>query len=85
MDSEYLFIEAYLVPTGNGLNAMKAARKIAKDDGTRISLTFSDLAMVKYFHSNMHEIVDGGLDLLFANMERGTNFYRCRINGWCDP
>ena len=74
MDSEYLFMEGYLVSTNNGVNAMKAARKIAKEAGTRISLTFSDPAMVKYFGSNMHEIVDGGLDLLFANMEEAQIF-----------
>ena len=74
MDSEYLFMKGYLVSTENVINVMKAARKIAKYAGKCISLTFSDPAMVKYFGSNMHEIVNGGLDLLFANMEEAQIF-----------
>lgn len=68
-DSKYLFMEGFLVSSETGLVAMKEAKKIAEAKGTKVSLTFSDPSMVKYFRDQMIEVVGGGVDLLFCNIE----------------
>lgn len=68
-DSEYLYIEGYLVTSENGQDAMKYAKKLAEDNGVKTALTFSDPSMVKYFKEPMESIVGEGVDLLFCNEE----------------
>lgn len=73
-NSEYLFIEGYLVTSPTGLEAMKAAKKIAEENGVKVSLTFSDPSMVKYFRDQMQDVVDPSVDLLFCNEEEAMLF-----------
>jgi len=68
-NSEYIYLEGYLVASPKGLEAMKAARKIAERNKVSIALTFSDPSMVKYFSKQMQEIVGASVDLLFCNEE----------------
>lgn len=68
-NSEYLYIEGYLVTSENGLDAMKYAKKIAEDNGVRTALTFSDPSMVKYFREPMESVIGSSVDLLFCNEE----------------
>lgn len=67
--SRYLFMEGFLVSSQAGLVAMKEAKRIACENGVKVSLTFSDPSMVKYFKSQIAEIVEKGVDLLFCNVE----------------
>lgn len=67
--SEYIYLEGYLVASPKGLEAMKTAKKIAERSGVQVSLTFSDPSMVKYFPNQMKEIVGASVDLLFCNDE----------------
>ncbi len=68
-DSEYLYIEGYLVTSENGQDAMKHAKKVAEENGIKTALTFSDPSMVKYFKEQMELVVGAGVDLLFCNEE----------------
>lgn len=68
-DSEYLYIEGYLVTSENGLEAMKHSKKLAEENGVKTALTFSDPSMVKYFKEAMQSVVGSGVDLLFCNEE----------------
>ncbi|MFY0689043.1 MAG: adenosine kinase [Cyclobacteriaceae bacterium] len=72
--SEYLFIEGYLVSSETGFEAMKEAKRIAAENNVKVSLTFSDPSMVKYFRGQMSEIVGSGVDLLFCNEEEAQLF-----------
>ncbi|MDQ8203543.1 adenosine kinase [Pelagicoccus sp. SDUM812003] len=74
LDSEYLYIEGYLVTSDNGREAMKSAKAIAQQSGVKVALTFSDPAMVKYFGDGMKEVVGDGVDLLFCNEEEAMIF-----------
>lgn len=69
VNAQYLFIEGYLVTSESGRAAMKHAKKLAEANGVKVSLTFSDPSMVKYFKSEMEEIVGASVDLLFCNEE----------------
>src|SRR5690554_587330 len=68
-DTEYLYIEGYLVTSPNGREAMKHAKKIAEENRTKVALTFSDPSMVKYFKDGFDEVIGASVDLLFANEE----------------
>jgi len=72
--SQYLFIEGYLVTSPTGMEAMMKAKKIAQENGVKVSLTFSDPSMVKYFKDQMSEIVGEYVDLLFCNEEEAMLF-----------
>lgn len=77
-NSRYLYMEGYLVASPKGLEAMKEAKKLAEHHKVSVALTFSDPSMVKYFSTQMQEIVGASVDLLFCNEEEamiytGTN------------
>lgn len=73
-NSSYLYLEGYLVSSPKGLDAMKVAKKIAEKSKMNVALTFSDPSMVKYFSSQMREIVGASVDLLFCNEEEAMIF-----------
>ena len=68
-NSEYLYIEGYLVTGDASREAMKDAKEIAEANSVKTALTFSDPSMVKYFKEQMTDVVGDGVDLLFCNEE----------------
>lgn len=73
-NSSYVYLEGYLVASPKGLEAMKAAKKIAEKNKVSTALTFSDASMVKYFSNQMNEVVGASVDLLFCNEEEALIF-----------
>jgi sugar/nucleoside kinase (ribokinase family) len=73
-NSNYLYLEGYLVPSPKGLDAMMEAKKIAEQNNVKVALTFSDPSMTKYFSKQMEEIVGASVDLLFCNEEEAMIF-----------
>jgi sugar/nucleoside kinase (ribokinase family) len=73
-DSAYVYLEGYLVASPKGLEAMKAAKRLAERHKVSTALTFSDPSMVKYFAKQMEEIVGASVDLLFCNDEEAMIF-----------
>lgn len=72
--SEYIYLEGYLVASPKGLEAMKEAKKIAERNKVSVALTFSDPSMVKYFSTQMKEVVGASVDLLFCNDEEAMTY-----------
>ncbi|PIB37206.1 sugar kinase [Reichenbachiella sp. 5M10] len=68
-NSTYIYSEGYLVPSQSGRDAMKKGMEIARANGVKVSLSFSDPSMVKFFNDEMKEVVGDGVDLLFCNEE----------------
>ncbi|MFK7830515.1 MAG: adenosine kinase [Congregibacter sp.] len=66
-DSDYLYIEGYLVSSVTGLAAAVRAREIAEEAGVPVALSFSDPGMVEHFPEQFKQIVGNGVDLVFAN------------------
>ncbi len=66
-NSEYLYIEGYLVASPTGQQAALAAREMAHQAGVKTTLSLSDLNMVQFFKSNLLEIIGSGIDFIFAN------------------
>jgi sugar/nucleoside kinase (ribokinase family) len=66
-DSEYLYIEGYLVSSPTGLAAAVRAREIAQEAGVPVAVSFSDPGMVQHFPEQFRQIIGDGVDLIFAN------------------
>ena len=66
-DSEFLYIEGYLVTSETGRAAAIRAREIAEDAGVPVALSFSDPGMVEHFRGGLEEMVGDGVDLIFSN------------------
>lgn len=67
IDSEYLYIEGYLVTSPTGRQACIDAKKIAEENSVKTVLTLSDPGMVQFFRGGLEEMIGDGVDLLFAN------------------
>ena len=67
--ANYLYMEGYLATSDSGREAAIEARKLARQLDTRIVLTFSDPAMVKFFKPQINEMLGEQVDLLFCNEE----------------
>lgn len=68
-DSQYVYIEGYLVPETNARAAAVKARHVAQESGVKTSLTLSDANMVNFFRDGLQEIIGEGLDMVFSNEE----------------
>ncbi len=68
-NSDYVYLEGYLVAAPKGLEALKEAKRLAEKNKVKVALTFSDPSMVKYFSSQMEEVIGASVDLLFCNDE----------------
>ena len=73
--SEYLYIEGYLVTSPSAKEAVVKALDFAKEKGIKTALTFSDPSMAKFFGDGLKEMLGGnGVDLLFCNTEEALTF-----------
>lgn len=66
-NSNYLYIEGYLVASPTGKEAAIKAKKIAESHNVKTALTFSDVNMVNFFGEGLSEMIGSGVDLLFCN------------------
>ncbi|HXH75246.1 MAG TPA: adenosine kinase [Bacteriovoracaceae bacterium] len=74
-DSEYLYMEGYLVASPTGKEAAILAREIAEKNGVKTAITFSDVNMVKFFKAGLDEMIGPkGVDLLFCNASEALSF-----------
>jgi sugar/nucleoside kinase (ribokinase family) len=74
LNSSMVYLEGYLVTSPDGLETMKETKRIAEKNKIDVALTFSDPSMVKYFSTQMNEVVGASVDLLFCNDEEAMIF-----------
>ncbi len=67
--SQYLYIEGYLVASPTGRSAAIEAHRIAREAGVRTALTLSDVNMVGGFRDGLAEMAAPRVDLLFSNRD----------------
>lgn len=65
--SEWLYIEGYLVTSETGRAAAIKAREIAQANGVKVALTLSDPGMVEFFKDGLQAIIGDKVDLIFCN------------------
>ena len=68
-NSEYIYIEGFLVSSDSARDAIMELRNFARRFGVKVALTFSDPAVVTHFKDTINDLLTGGVDLLFCNEE----------------
>ena len=76
-NSEWVYIEGYLVTSPSGHEAALRTKSLAKQYNVRTAVTFSDPGMVRFFRENMSAMVEGGVDLVFCNEAEALEWGRC--------
>ncbi len=74
--SEFLYMEGYLVSSPTAFEAALKAKEIADSHKVKTALTFSDPAMVEFFHDGLTQMIGEGIDLLFCNEAEAMAFTR---------
>lgn len=73
-DSEWAYIEGYLVTSETGRAAAIKSREIAEQSGVKTALSLSDPGMVEYFRDGLSEMIGNGVDLLFCNKDEALGW-----------
>lgn len=73
-ESEYIYIEGYLVTSPTGKQAAIKARQIAEQKGVKTSLSLSDPGMVDFFGEGLQEMIGSKVDLLFCNKDEALGW-----------
>lgn len=73
-NSEYVYIEGYLVASDQGMEAMKLTKKVAERHNVKTALTLSDPSVVEAFKGRFDEVIGASVDLLFCNEEEAKIF-----------
>jgi sugar/nucleoside kinase (ribokinase family) len=69
------YLEGYLFDPPLAMEAFYKASKIAHDSGRKVSLTLSDSFCVGRHRAAFQELVEGHIDILFANEEEIKSLY----------
>ena len=72
--SQFAYIEGYLVTSPTGRAAAIALREHAEANNTRTALSLSDPAMVQFFRDGLLEMIGNGVDILFCNSDEAMSF-----------
>lgn len=75
-----LFCEGYLWDVESAKLAIRKAMDLAAVGGTRVSLTLSDTFCIERHHQEFLDLVDGPVDVLFANRAELTRLYECELD-----
>ncbi len=75
-DSNFVYVEGYLATTVEGTNSSKRTMQLARDSGVQTSLTLADVSIIELFRESLEHIAEGGLDLLFCNMDEALAWCR---------
>jgi len=74
--SKYCYMEGYLVTSPTAKTANIVAGELARANGVKTSLTFSDPAIVEHFSDALTETIGDGIDLLFCNEHEAMSYTR---------
>lgn len=72
--SEYLYLEGYLVTSPSGKAAAIKAREIAEKNNVKTSISLSDPGMVKFFADGLKEMIGSQVDLIFCNHDEALGW-----------
>ncbi len=72
--SQYVYLEGYLVTSDSGRAAAIDLRQAAERQGVKTALSLSDPAMVEFFRDGLNDMIGDGVDLLFCNQAEAQGF-----------
>jgi sugar/nucleoside kinase (ribokinase family) len=76
-DSEYLYIESYLVTSDTGRAVATKARKIAQANNSKVAISFSDPGIIGHFREGVREIMGDRVNMIFCNKDEALSFADC--------
>lgn len=74
--AEVLYLEGYLWDSDGAKQAFIAAAEVARAHGGKVALSLSDAFCVQRHRESFQELVDGHVDVLFANEMEITALYK---------
>ncbi len=75
-----LFCEGYIWDVESAKQAIRKAMSVAADADRKVSLTLSDTFCIDRHHEEFLELVNGPVDILFANRAELTHLYQCDLD-----
>lgn len=73
-NSEYLYIEGFLVASPPSCEAAIIAREMAQKFHVKTAICLSDPNMVLYFKDKLHSIIGNQVDIIFSNKQEAMLF-----------
>ena len=74
VDSEWFYVEGYLVTDEARTLATKVAVEAAKANNVKVAISLSDPFVVAVFGDALREVIGGGVDLIFCNKDEAMAF-----------
>ncbi|MBI3711629.1 MAG: adenosine kinase [Burkholderiales bacterium] len=74
VQSNFAYIEGYLVTSPSGRAAAIQLRQQAQAAGTKVAMSLSDPAMVQFFRDGLLEMIGDRIDLIFCNRDEAIGF-----------
>ena len=74
VDSEWFYVEGYLVTDEARTAATKAAVELAKSSGVKVAISLSDPFVVSVFGDALRQVIGDGVDLIFCNKDEAMAF-----------
>lgn len=74
--AKVLYLEGYLWDSDEAKQAFIAAAEVMRDSGGEVALSLSDAFCVDRHRESFQELVDGHVDILFANEMEITSLYK---------
>jgi sugar/nucleoside kinase (ribokinase family) len=74
VDSEWFYVEGYLVTDEARTLATKAAVETAKANNVKVAISLSDPFVVAVFGDALRDVIGGGVDLVFCNKDEAMAF-----------
>lgn len=74
VDSEWFYVEGYLVTDEARLLVIKSAVETAKANGVKVAISLSDPFVVAVFGDELRKVIGGGVDLIFCNKDEAMAF-----------
>ncbi|RZP01980.1 MAG: adenosine kinase [Gammaproteobacteria bacterium] len=73
-NSNYLFLEGYLLASPEGFDSFKKAFNLAKKYNVKVALSLSDIFIVNTFKEELKELISISCDLIFCNEGEASEF-----------
>ncbi len=74
VNSEWFYVEGYLVTDEARTAATKAAVELAKANGVKVAISLSDPFVVSVFGDALRQVIGDGVDLIFCNKDEAMAF-----------
>ena len=74
VNSEWFYVEGYLVTDEARTVATKTAVELAKANGVKVAISLSDPFVVSVFGDALRQVIGDGVDLIFCNKDEAMAF-----------